>query len=246
MNNKSENATFCNFDIHANVNADKVPNRLSKIADDSCSQKNKKDIETDSDLGIKTGSIPSYNVRNCNLPSDSITEQFADKIIDNPLGRDILSDDDMIREERSSFNLDVGKPTCDLDIVLNRISNELSDSQRSRHRDLLTRMSAVFSDVLPEQPARVPPFRLQVKKVRKILNQKTRRISSDTLRSFCKEEIDKLIKCNVLSHSSSPVGSPVILAKKPSLDPSKKNYRLCADLKNVNENTEPRGRVFLT
>jgi hypothetical protein len=95
--------------------------------------------------------------------------------------------------------------------------------------------------VLPEQPARVPPFKLQVKKGRKILNQKTRRISAESLRSFCKEEITKLINSKVLVHSSSPVGSPVILAKKPSLDPSKKNYRLCADLKNVNENTEPRG-----
>ncbi len=58
------------------VNDDEVPNRLSELAGDSCSQINNIGIEIDSDLGIKTGCIPSYKVRNCNLPSDSITEQF--------------------------------------------------------------------------------------------------------------------------------------------------------------------------
>ena len=32
---KSENATFCDFDINANVNDDKVSNRLSELAGDS-------------------------------------------------------------------------------------------------------------------------------------------------------------------------------------------------------------------
>ena len=36
-------------------------------------------------------------------------------------------------------------------------------------------------------------------------------------------------------------GSPVVLAKKPSVEPGKNNYRMCADYKDVNANTKPRG-----
>ncbi len=231
INVYDENTTFCNLDKNANLEVDKVSDRHGELAGDGSNRKDNIDIEFNSDLGDKLGAIPIDKNRNCNLPSDSITERFAERIIDNPLGRDILSDDDMIREERSSFNLDVGKPSCDLDIVLGNIDSELSTEQYKRHSDLLRKMSAVFSDVLPEQPAKVPPFQIKVKKGRKILNQKTRRISAESLRSFCKEEINKLINSKVIIHSSSPVGSPVILAKKPSLDPSKKNYRLYLTLK---------------
>ena len=31
------------------------------------------------------------------------------------------------------------------------------------------------------------------------------------------------------------------LAKKPSTEPGKNNYRMCADYKDVNANTKPRG-----
>jgi hypothetical protein len=58
----------------------------------------------------------------------------------------------------------------------------------------------------------------------KLKNQKTRKISSLELANFCKAEINKLIKINVIRHSSSPVGSPIVLAKKPIAVSNVKNY----------------------
>ena len=109
INVYDENTTFCNLDKNANLEVDKVSDRHGELAGDGRNRKDNIDIEFNSDLGDKLGAIPIDKNRNCNLSSDSITERFAERIIDNPLGRDILSDDDMIREERSSFNLDIGK-----------------------------------------------------------------------------------------------------------------------------------------
>jgi hypothetical protein len=101
-------------------------------------------------------------------------------------------------------------------------------------------MSA-FSDVLPKQAARVPPLRIEVIKGRRLKNQKTRRLSSLETVKFVKEETNKLSNILVIQRSSSPVGSPIVLAKKPSTEPGKNNYRMCADYKDDNANTKPRG-----
>jgi hypothetical protein len=186
-------------------------------------------------------SIHTPIVRNCNVLTDSVTEQFRDQIIDHPLGNDFLADDDMIKSERSMFNLDVGVPVNDLDTIVSKINSSLSESQRKLHVRVLSDRLSAFSDVLPPQAAKVPPFVIKPKIGHKLKNQKTRKISSLELASFCKAEINKLIKINVIRHSSSPVGSPIVLAKKPSVVPNVKNYRMCADYKDTNLNTMHRG-----
>ena len=100
----------------------------------------------------------------------------------------------MIKSERSMFNLDVGTPVNDLDTVISKIDKNLSESQRQLHVRVLSDRVSAFSDILPPQAAKVPPFEIRPKIGQKLKNQKTRKISSLELASFCKAEISKLIK----------------------------------------------------
>jgi len=237
----NKNATFCKLDDLNSLDVDNDSSRLGELAADGCSPQMCTDVEIDRLLHDKIVDIPEDKLNNYNTLSDRITEKYSNVIIDNPLGNDILADDDMIRSERSMFNFEIGSINNDLDTIMNKISDKLSIDQHRQIRDVLTKRVTAFSDVLPEQPARVPPFKIELKPDHKLKNTKTRKISSQSLASFCIDEINKLFKFKVICKSSSPVGSPIVLAKKPSVEPNKKNYRMCADYKDVNLNTIHRG-----
>ncbi len=104
----------------------------------------------------KMTSIHTPIVRNCNVLTDSVTEQFRDQIIEHPLGNGFLADKDMIESERSMFNLDVGVPVNDLDTIVSKINSSLSESQRKLHVRVLSDRFSAFSDVLPPRLRKSP------------------------------------------------------------------------------------------
>jgi hypothetical protein len=237
----SKNTIFCNTEPNAKLKLANASDRHSKLSGHDRVPNSNIDKHINSKTPRKIGSKLIANVENCNLLTDSITEQYRDQIIDHPIGSNFLADDDMIKSERSMFNLDIGIPINDLDTVISKIDKDLDEQQRDAHVRVLTNKISAFSDILPLQAAKVPPFMIKPKVGHKLRNQKTRKLSSLELVSFCKSEISKLIKIKVICHSSSPVGSPIVLAKKPSVVPNVKNYRMCADYKDTNLNTEHRG-----
>ena len=99
----------------------------------------------------------------------------------------------------------------------------------------------VFSSVLPIQVARVPPFVVELKEGGIVKNQRARRLSGQNVANFVDKEINKLIGCNVLTKSLSACGSPLVIVTKKGDDPNVVSFRMCADYKNLNENTVPKG-----
>jgi len=156
VNIAAENAIFCNTEQIAKLKIANALDRHGKLAGCSSSSNKSTDKKIYSDLGDKLGDIPVDKLNNINLSTDSYTEQFRDLIIDNPLGRNILADDDMIKSERSMFNLDVGVPNLDLDIILSKISDSLCTSHRALLSNILTERVSAFSDILPNRPQRFP------------------------------------------------------------------------------------------
>jgi len=209
-NSDVENVNICKHTNKGDLDVNRGSKSSGELAGNGRSLNNRKVEEITSKNTPKPDALPTKKSKNCNLPSDGITEKYADKIISNPLGKNILADDDMIRSERSMFNFDIGDINPDVQTVLSNIDVELSDLQRAILTQILTDRMSAFSDVLPKQAARVPPLRIEVIKGRRLKNQKTRRLSSLETVRFVNEDTNKLSNISVIQRSSSPVGSPIV------------------------------------
>ncbi len=133
--------------------------RHSKLAGDGRIQNGNVDREIYIKTCKKMTSIHTPIVRNCNVLTDSVTEQFRHQIIDHLLANDFLADYGMIKSERSMFNLDVGVPVNDLDTIVSKININLSESQRKLHVRVLSDRLSAYSDILLPQAVKVPPIR---------------------------------------------------------------------------------------
>jgi hypothetical protein len=154
---------FCNTEPNAKLKLANASDRHSKLAGNDRILNDNIDKKINSKTPRKIGSKLIANVENCNLLTDSITEQYRDQIIDHPIGSNFLADDDMIKSERSMFNLDIGITINDLDTVISKIDKELDEQQRDAHVRVLTNKISAFSDILPLQAAKVPPFIIKPK-----------------------------------------------------------------------------------
>ncbi len=142
----AKNMNICKRTIEDDISVNSDSNSISELVGDSRSLKTSKVNEISSKKTPKNDALPTKKSKNCNLPSDGITERYADKIISNPLGKHILADDDMIRLECSMFNFDIGDINPDVQTVLSNIDVELSDLQRAILTQILTDRMSAFSE----------------------------------------------------------------------------------------------------
>ena len=106
------------------------------------------------------------------------------------------------------------------------------EDQQNRIRLLCNEFRDIFSDVLPDRPADIPPFELVVddKMWASSRNRTPPRPQSTANQEDIIKQITELEKAGIIEKSSSPYYSQVLMVPKP--DGSK---RMCIDYRNLND-----------
>ena len=148
------------------------------------------------------------------------------------LGRVSPDDDEIADHLNDSFSPWLDRfPSAD---PLSLINISGDEDQQNRIRLLCNEFRDIFSDVLPDRPADIPPFELVVddKMWASSRNRTPPRPQSTANQEDIIKQITELEKAGIIEKSSSPYYSQVLMVPKP--DGSK---RMCIDYRNLNDCT---------
>ena len=148
------------------------------------------------------------------------------------LGRVSPDDDEIADHLNDSFSPWLDRfPSAD---PLSLINISGDEDQQNRIRLLCNEFRDIFSDVLPDRPADIPPFELVVDDTMwaSSRNRTPPRPQSTANQEDIIKQITELEKAGIIEKSSSPYYSQVLMVPKP--DGSK---RMCIDYRNLNDCT---------
>jgi len=162
----------------------------------------------------------------------------------NPFHLSILEEDDGIEEEFQSFpafeNISLKDDRLEIDPdAYPIICEELNEEEVKIIKKIVNKYFTVFSDLLPINPIKVPPFKLILKKDATLKEFKFRRTGPSQV-DWCRKQLDNLIKFKIIKQSTSQMMSPLVFVDKNKDVTESKNkiYRMCVDYKYLNSITE--------
>jgi hypothetical protein len=99
---------------------------------------------------------------------------------------------------------------------------------------IIKEFPTVFNEDLPGEPAKVPPFIIELRNPQVLPESGQPRRQPLVIRKFISDTVDDLLKSGFIVPSTSPVASPVVVVRAPGKDP-----RMCVDYRVVNAATLP-------
>lgn len=106
-------------------------------------------------------------------------------------------------------------------------------------RQLLLRYREIFQPVLTKQPAKVPPFRIEVDNLpnwERTANRRPARIQTLEKQAEIDRQVNILLTAGIIEPCQASYWSQVVLARKAT-----DKWRLCIDYRNLNETTRQHG-----
>ena len=148
---------------------------------------------------------------------------------------DLMSLDDTMNIEHDAFGPWLSQEDASEIDVLSLVTIEGSAYLQFHIRILLEKYRSVFATTLPPEPAIIPPFELNVDKLKweVFANRGPPRIQSPAKEAEIFRQVDELLKAGIIEPSTAPYYSQVILASK-----SDDTWRFCIDYRNLNDCTQ--------
>ncbi len=85
----------------------------------------------------------------------------------------------------------------------------------------------LFSDLLPTEPIKVPPFELKLKEDAQLKEFKSRKTGPHQ-KKWCRKQIEQLMELNILRYTESCMLSPSVFAvkNKAVIDPAQQEFSM--------------------
>jgi transposase InsO family protein len=172
-----------------------------------------------------------------NGPQDAKSAIIREEYIDHSHDDDDDDDDfdETLDTEHDVFNDFINQGDDPSTDVLDLITIEGTPELRKQIRDLLEEFRSVFATTLSTEPARIPPFELNVnlEQWESFSNRGPPRVQSPAKQAEILKQVDELLKTGIIEPSTASYYSQVILASKPD-----DTWRFCIDYRKLNDCTK--------
>ena len=104
--------------------------------------------------------------------------------------------------------------------------------------ELLARFQHVFEAGLPGRPCHLPPVKILLREGLELCHRSNRRMHGPRLEAL-RQHLIELLEANIIMEKETPTGAPVLMLQKKVPEGSPPRWRMCVDLRELNEKSVP-------